>query len=483
MTPDALYLGRKAAVSLKFVVVGGGPSGLAAAYALTKAGHKCVVLERANVIGQCHGAFNVPSNLTKIFAQWGIAEHLDAIACKPLGIEFLKYRSGERFGGIKWNELVFDATGKDYYIADQADVHRLLFDLTRDAGVDIRLGCKVSKIDPVAPSVMLETGEIIYGDIVIGADGDQSIVRDVVLEEHVPGVSKGMAVFISTIPVEKMMDDPELKALVETPLMNEWMGPDRIMLALPIKEAGLYVVYLLHPSDIADSNEDWTTSDSVELYRKQVEGWEPRVQKILQLIDHTADVKQVRREPYDTWIHRLNRVVLVGDACHPMPAYGLQKAAMAIEDAAVLGNLFSRLKRRDNIVFILQAYQELRQSRCAYVQGREDNAHVTFPLREGTDEDLDGRDEELREKYLSKDITPEKFQELWEKSAEIFRYEVELEAEGWWRDFGPLMSPQDDRRVSVLRDIGVSRRTVVEPVAPFDKCVNGVSTRIDVNRM
>jgi salicylate hydroxylase len=94
---------------------------------------------------------------------------------------------------------------------------------------------------------------------------------------------------------------------------------------------------------------------------------------------------------------------------------------MAIEDAAVLGNLFSRLRSRDNVKFLLHAYQELRQTRCAYVQGREAVAHICHPLRKGTPEDLEQRDQELREAYISKDTTPEQIEELWEMSAEIFR--------------------------------------------------------------
>ncbi|KAF8590084.1 FAD/NAD(P)-binding domain-containing protein [Ramaria rubella] len=479
MTMDALYFGRCAAVSLNIVIVGGGPCGLATAFAFAKAGHECVVLESAVAIGQHHGAINIPSNLTKILAQWGVdSKELDNIACKPLGLEYLMYRTGKRFGGIEWNELVFDATGNDWYIADHADLHKMMFRLAEEAGVTIRLGCKVTSVDPREASVTLSSGEVIRGDLVVGADGDQSYVRDVVLERHDPGVSKGTAVFVTTIPVEHMLDDPELKALVDVPRMNEWMGPDRIMLAMPLKETGIYVIYLIHPQDAAVT-EDWTTHDSVEKLQNDVVGWEPRVQKLMKLVDHTVDVKQVRREPYDTWVHESGKVVLVGDACHPMPAYGLQKAAMAIEDAAVLGNLFSRLRSRNNITFLLHAYQELRQTRCSYVQVREDMAHVCYPLRDGTAQDIELRDEELREKYLSKDITTEQFEKLWEMSAEIFRclvfailrwesilvicrYEVELEAESWWADFGPLMTPHEDHRLSTFMDLGVSRSTVVE---------------------
>lgn len=69
-----------------------------------------MVLERANVIGQVcvllffniayiyflqhHGACNLPSNVTKIFAQWGItSDDLDSFASKPLGLEYLMCKS------------------------------------------------------------------------------------------------------------------------------------------------------------------------------------------------------------------------------------------------------------------------------------------------------------------------------------------------------------------------------------------------------
>lgn len=42
------------------------------------------------------------------------------------------------------------------------------------------------------------------------------------------------------------------------------------------------------------------------------------------------------------------------------------------------------------------------------------------------------------------------------------RYEVELEAEGWWADFGRLMTPEEqDHRASTFMNLGVSRSTVV----------------------
>jgi salicylate hydroxylase len=59
-------------------------------------------------------------------------------------------------------------------------------------------------------------------------------------------------------------------------------------------------------------------------------------------------------------------VTLLGDAAHPMLPYLAQGAAMAIEDAAVLGQCLAR--SRDNPAAGLRAYEEMRRPRTARVQ-------------------------------------------------------------------------------------------------------------------
>lgn len=51
------------------------------------------------------------------------------------------------------------------------DFRRLLYDLAVSYGASVRFGACVSSIDPDSHSVTLTTGEVIRGDVVIGADG------------------------------------------------------------------------------------------------------------------------------------------------------------------------------------------------------------------------------------------------------------------------------------------------------------------------
>jgi hypothetical protein len=57
------------------------------------------------------------------------------------------------------------------------------------------------------------------------------------------------------------------------------MGPSRILLSLPLKAAGLYLVYLIHTQEDVDdptATVGWTSRDDVERFRNDLVGWEPR---------------------------------------------------------------------------------------------------------------------------------------------------------------------------------------------------------------
>lgn len=97
----------------------------------------------------------------------------------------------------------------------------------------LRLNSVVASLEPSSssPSLTLTTGEVLHADLIIGADGVKSMVREVVLGEPVKAVATGDAAYRVIIPTEKMMGDPELRRLVENPEMTGWMGPGRHIMA------------------------------------------------------------------------------------------------------------------------------------------------------------------------------------------------------------------------------------------------------------
>lgn len=108
----------------------------------------------------------------------------------------------------------------------RADIHRLLLGLASEF-MHLRLNSTVATIDPSAPSLTLTTGEVVKADLIIGADGVKSMIREVVLGEQAKPVATGDAAYRATIPTDQMLRDPDLRSFVEYPEMTGWMGPGR----------------------------------------------------------------------------------------------------------------------------------------------------------------------------------------------------------------------------------------------------------------
>ncbi len=99
------------------------------------------------------------------------------------------------------------------------DLIRLLYKLATDAGAKVDFNAQVIAVqrgsdDLVNPSVTLANGEVLYADILIGADGSKSLVRDVVLEEEDAPQPGGLTVYTGVVKAEDMIGDPELEPLL-----------------------------------------------------------------------------------------------------------------------------------------------------------------------------------------------------------------------------------------------------------------------------
>ena len=104
--------------------------------------------------------------------------------------------------------------------------------------MDLRLKSTVVSVDPSGPSLTLASGEVVHGDLVVGADGVKSLVQQTVLGRQpgnpAPAEPTGDAAYRAIIPTSLMLADPELRPFVEVPEMTAWMGPRRHLMAYNI---------------------------------------------------------------------------------------------------------------------------------------------------------------------------------------------------------------------------------------------------------
>ena len=114
---------------------------------------------------------------------------------------------------------------------------------------------------------------------------------------------------------------------------------------------------------------------------------------------------------------------------------------MAVEDAAVLGKLFSHLSNKSQIESFLWAFQDLRQTRAYSCRAGEMANIMLQTLPDG--EEQRARDELLTArrdagKHVFDADGSEEANASWEEVQSMFAYDCEDEADDWWVKWGRL---------------------------------------------
>jgi len=146
----------------------------------------------------------------------------------------------------------------------------------------------------------------------------------------------------------------------------------------------------------------------------------------------------------ENWVHDSGRLVLIGQAAHPLHHGSLQGTSLCLEDGAVLGKLFSHLRSEDQIRSFLNAFRDLRTVRCKVTSDSELGNVGFMTLPPGKDQM--GRDMMLKQKdaaglnVLTPDDDDESTiaSERWEQVKFMFGYDCEDEADNWWIQWGRL---------------------------------------------
>ncbi|KAI0731120.1 FAD/NAD(P)-binding domain-containing protein [Earliella scabrosa] len=431
---------RIAALTLDFIVIGGGIGGLAIAYMLSSAGHRVTVFEKYD-LKQFSSGHRVPPNFSKLLRQWVGEEELTRLSIPCVGTPFNNLRTGENVGYLHWKPAVMAETGGQFLMMHHEDIIQLLYKLATDAGAKVHFNSEVTSIhqgsDAVPnPSVSLASGEVFTADILIGADGSRSMVREVVLDEDDDAKPGGLTVYTSIVDAELMHDDPELRALLDADEFPIWMSPHRAFCGHPVGggRRGYYIgIYSWNNLDGLEQGgeESWRELFPTDKINRENHG--SAVQKLIGMAPSFIRTRyMLRKDGVEDWIDSTGRIVLLGDAAHPPYPGGTHAGAMAAEDAVVLGSLFSHLSTLDQIPSFLNAYQELRQKRCELVNmGDIRNGQMVVmpdgPEAAARDEVLGHRVDEWDEGMLKA-----QFEEI----AEIFGYDAGDAAEEWWINWG-----------------------------------------------
>ncbi|KAH8169842.1 FAD binding domain-containing protein [Sarocladium implicatum] len=383
-------------MAIRIIIVGAGIGGLTAAVALRQAGCQVTIFEKSAFLGEIGAALAITPNGAQVLER--------------LGFSFTKARTCtlntwsiiDGVGGKLLNELDLRNAEKDFgtplRTVHRVDLHSELVRLATapDASsfppVDLRIGCLVAESRPDG-TVVLQDGSEHTADLVVGADGLRSVVRPAVVDEGAEStpVHSGQSAFRFLVDTSTFQKDPHLAELTEKNQGRLSLFADtketereRHMIWYGCRDGEVQNFVGIHPSD-GDKIEE---GDEAKTFMKQeFSHFESDVQKILDLAEDVKRWPLFIQKPFPTWVN--GRIVLIGDAAHPMLPFGGQGAMMAIEDGGVLGFLLKDAEP-ESVDARLALFQQLRRNRASRVQtlskvrvGREKEAEAE--VRQYTD--------------------------------------------------------------------------------------------------
>jgi 2-polyprenyl-6-methoxyphenol hydroxylase-like FAD-dependent oxidoreductase len=340
--------------SIRIAIIGGGLGGSAAALSLLKAGFDVQVYERARMLREVGAGIVLTPNVTRILQRLGFAAALEALGVAPLAFHQRRWDDGRTLLYTPVN----NAPGKPamVYTSHRSDVLSMLIGALPPER--LHLGHRMTAFDDRGDRVALEfaNGARAEADIVIGADGIHSTVRELLFGAEHPRFT-GCVAYRGLVPAGR------LSALGLPHEQQIWMGPGKHFVHYPVS-AGRLVNFVCLIDREAWTKESWTEPGDIADALAAYDGWHSQVRSIISSVEETFVWGLFDRAPLECW--SVNRVTLLGDACHPMLPFLAQGAAQAIEDGATLTAVLARIG--DDVPAALKRYEALRLPRTARIQ-------------------------------------------------------------------------------------------------------------------
>jgi 2-polyprenyl-6-methoxyphenol hydroxylase-like FAD-dependent oxidoreductase len=348
---------------MKIIISGAGIGGLTAALLLQGAGFEVAVYESVREIKPLGVGINTLPHCVRILTNLGLLPKLeenaietsDLVYFNKLGQQFWTEPRG-KFAGYKWPQ----------FSVHRGTLQMLLFnEVIQKLGKDaVYLNHHLDTFQQTENQVTArfidkESGELmneVSADLLIGADGINSAVREQLFPNEGPPIYSENVLYRGTSRIKKFLNGTSM-------VMIGHMGQK--MVAYPIlKEPDQNGDYLINwVSNLREgtsklSDRDWNREADknrlIEIYKD----WKFDCIDVPEMITKAEKVYEFPmsdRNPLDKW--SFGRVTLLGDAAHPMYPIGSNGASQAIIDAEFLTEC---LKGKKDLVEALALYDKER---------------------------------------------------------------------------------------------------------------------------
>ena len=241
------------------VVVGGGIGGLGSALALTRTGLQVRVLEQASEFGEVGAGLQMAPNATRILRSWGLLDQVVAHGVLPRRLVLRDALDGRELTHLDVADLE-RRYGAPYVVIHRSDLHTILLEACRGAGVDLVTEAAVTGIEiDDEQATAVSAGRRDTGRLVLAADGLNSRLRRLLSDDE--PVSSAYVAYRGTLPVDAL-PDTSAHALDDVVV---YIGPTRHFVQYPLRRGEILNQVAVFRSPRALAGEpDWGTPDELD---------------------------------------------------------------------------------------------------------------------------------------------------------------------------------------------------------------------------
>lgn len=330
---------------MKAIIIGAGIGGLAAAIGLRRAGIEVAVYEQAGRLGEVGAGITLWPNAIKALRQLGLGQ-----AIRAIGV--LEGQGGIRTSG---GRLLASGAARDLerefgaptLAMHRAELHATLLGALGAGHVRLGARCLGFEQDAQCVSARFADGSSATADLLVGADGLRSAVREQLHGPQPPRYA-GYTAWRAVVP----FDHARL-------LPGESWGTGARFGQVPLSDGRVYW-FATRNTRPGQHSPDGELAELLRLFG----GWHAPIPALIAATP-AGDILRhdlFDRPPLRSW--GAGRVTLLGDAAHPMTPNLGQGACQAIEDAVAL---MKRLAVGGDPSAALRAYEADRQPRTAQI--------------------------------------------------------------------------------------------------------------------
>lgn len=357
----------------RILIAGGGIGGLALAVALARTGRQSLVLEAREEFGTAGAGIQIGPNGVRVLDALGVAQKLVAKVGRPDAIHVYRGTTGQRLAKLPLGTWIAERHGAPYWVVHRADLHEALrAEAAKSPLVTLRndFSVRLARHDAEGVRVLSDNRDSVTGAALVGADGLWSAVRRIVDPNAIP-------TFAGTSASRCVLPSAAAGRLAEN-AVGLWLSPTAHVVHYPVRGGAEIAVVVIAQENW--QSRAWDAEADRARVLEHVAAFHPDLVGVLAAAPQWRRWSLHRMDPLARWSR--DRIVVVGDAAHPMLPYLAQGGVMALEDALCLAQAFAAsrgVEERAIAAFVAQ-----RKARAARVQAASQRNgriyHLSQPL-------------------------------------------------------------------------------------------------------